>query len=327
MIPRAAFTIALAFVLLAAPLVGEAQQTGKVYTLGVLSSAAGPSRTYSLILSNALRDSGYELGRNLVMEPRYAAGKVEQLPDLAADLVRRKVDIILAFGASESLAAVKATATIPIVFMSPVPVELGLVRSLARPGGNVTGVSADVTPEVVGKLLELLKMMVPSLSRLAVLGDPDGPTLQVYKGAAREPGQILRVEARVVGVRRERDFEAAFAMIAGDRPDALFLTADPLILLHSKRIADFAAKHRVPTMASVRTFVDDGGLMSYGPNFSDLMRRVASHVDKILKGARPADLPVEQPTTFELVINRQTAKVLGLTIPQSLLLRADEVIH
>jgi putative ABC transport system substrate-binding protein len=326
MILRAAFTIALAFGPFAAPLVCEAQQTGKVYTIGVLTSAAGPSRTYGPILSNALRDRGYEFGRNLVMEPRYAAGKVEELPDLAADLVRRKVDIIFALGASESLAAMKATTTIPIVFMSAAPVELGLVRSLARPGGNVTGLSADVGPEVVGKLLELLKTMVPSLSRVAVLVDTDRPEFQVWERAGREAGQTLRVQARMVGVRREGDFETAFAMIAGDRPDALMISADPAISPHLKRIADFAAKHRLPTISYVRTIVDEGGLMSYGPNVSDLMRRVASYVDKILKGARPADLPVEQPTKFELVINLKTAKALGLTIPQSLLLRADEVI-
>lgn len=317
-------TMALATPLLAMPL--QAQQTGKIYTVGILSSV-GPSPTYSAIFVNALRDSGYQLAQNLVLEPRYAAGKVEQLPDLAADLVRRKVDLILAFGVSESLAAVKATATIPIVFMSPAPVELGLVRSLARPGGNATGLSVDTGPPVVGKLLELLKTMVPGLSRVIGLVDTDRPDLAMWARAGREAGQTLRVELRLVPVRREADLEAAFAMIAGDRPDALMLTGDPVILLHLKRIANFAAKHRLPTASYVRTLVDEGGLLSYGPNIGDLMRRTVPYVDKILKGARPADLPVEQPTRLELVINLTTTKALGLTVPPALLLRADEVVQ
>jgi putative tryptophan/tyrosine transport system substrate-binding protein len=312
---------------LASPLAAAAQQGGKVYSIGVLSTLAGPSPTYGPVFSSALRDSGYELGRNLVIESRYAAGKVEQLPDLAADLVRRKVDIILAFGASESLAAVKTTATIPIVFTSPSPVELGLVRSLARPGGNATGLSADVTPEIAGKLLELLKMAVPSLSRIVGLAHSDRPALPAYEQALRRAAQTLRVEARLVGVRHEGDFDAAFAKIAGDRPDALMLAADPLIFLHRKRITDFAVTHALPTVAGVRDFVDDGGLMSYGPNFGDLLRQVVHYTDRILRGAKPADLPVEQPTKFELVINLKTAKALGLTIPPALLARADQVIE
>lgn len=322
---RAALTMALAVTLLAMPL--QAQQTGKIYTIGILSSAAGPSPTYSPILVNALRDSGYQLARNLVLEPRYAAGKVEQLPDLAADLVRRKVDLILAFGVSESLAAVKATATIPIVFMSPAPVELGLVRSLARPGGNATGLSVDTGPPVIGKLLDLLKTMVPGLSRVVGLVDTDRPDLAIWERAGKEAGQTLRVELRLVPVHREADLDAALARIAGDRPDALMLTGDPVILLHLKRITEFAAKHRLPTGSYVRTLVDEGGLLAYGPNIGDLMRRTVPYVDKILKGARPADLPVEQPTKLELVINLTTTKALGLTVPPSLLLRADEVVQ
>ena len=321
---RAVLAMALACGLLAARL--EAQPAARVYTIGVLS-AAGPSPTYGAIFANALRDSGYQQGRNLVLESRHTAGKVEQLPDLAADLVRRKVDLILAFGASESIAAAKATATIPIVFMSPTPVELGLVRSLAHPGGNVTGVSVTTGPAVIGKLLELLKTMVPGLSRVALLVDPDRPGLAVWERAAREAMQTLRVEPRMVPVHREGDVEAAFATIAGDRPDALLLTADPLIILHLKRITDFAARHRLPTASLARPMVDDGCLMSYGPNAGDLLRRTVLYVDKILKGARPAVLPVEQPTRFELVINLTTAKSLGLTIPPAVLSRADEVVQ
>jgi ABC-type uncharacterized transport system substrate-binding protein len=312
---------------LAAPLAVGAQQAGKVYTIGVLTSAAGPSAEYGPILFNALSESGYHMGRNLVMEPRYAAGKVDQLPDLAADLVRRKVDLILAFGVAESLAAVKATATIPIVFMSPAPVELGLVRSLARPGGNATGLSVDTGPPVIGKVLELLKTMVPSLSRVTGLVDTNRPDLAIWERAGRQAGQILGVEFRMVPVHRETDLDAAFATIASDRPNALLLTGDPVIFLHLRRITDFAAKHRLPTGSYLRALVDEGGLMSYGPNVADLMRRSVSYVDRILKGAKPAELPVEQPTKLELVINLKTAKALGLTIPPSLLARADHVIE
>jgi putative ABC transport system substrate-binding protein len=312
---------------LAAPLAVEAQQGGKLYTIGVLTSASGPSPTYGPIVSSALRDSGYELGRNVVLETRYAAGRVEQLPDLAADLVRRKVDLVLAFGASESLAAMKATTAIPIVFLSPTPVELGLVQSLARPGGNLTGLSVDTGPPVVGKILESLRMVVPALSRVAVLVDPHRPVLAIWWKAGIEAAQALQVQLRMVPVQREEDLEAAFAMIARDRPNALLLTADAMVLLNLKRITDFALKYRLPTASYVRDLVDEGGLISYGPNFGDLMRRAVSYVDKILKGAKPADLPIEQPTKFDLVINLKTAKALGLTIPSSLLGRADHVVE
>jgi putative tryptophan/tyrosine transport system substrate-binding protein len=326
-VDRRRFIGTLAGGLLTAPLAAEAQQAGKLYSIGVLTSAAGPSPTYGPIVSSALRGNGYQVGRNVVLEARYAAGRVEQLPDLAADLVRRKVDLVLAFGASESLAAMKATTTIPIVFLSPTPVELGLVQSLARPGGNLTGLSVDTGPAVVGKILESLRLVVPALSRVAVLVDPHRPVLAIWWKAGMEAGQALKVQLRMVPVQREEDLEAAFAMIAGDRPDALLLTADALVSLNLKRITDFALKHRLPTASYVRDLVDEGGLMSYGPNFGDLMRRAVSYVDKIFKGARPADLPVEQPTKFELAINLKTAKALGLTIPPSLLQRADQVIE
>jgi putative ABC transport system substrate-binding protein len=325
-VDRRAFLGSLTGGLLAAPLAAEAQQPGKLYNIGVLTSAAGPSPTYAPIVRSALRDNGYQVGRNVMLEARYAAGRVEQLPDLAADLVRRRVDLILAFGASESVAAMKATATIPIVFLSPTPVELGLIQSLAHPGGNLTGLSVDTGPAVVGKILESLRMVVPALSRVALLVDPHRPGLAIWWKAGMEAGQALQVQLRMVPMQREEDLEAAFAMIAGDRPDALLLTADALVLSNLKRITDFALKHRLPTASYVRDLVDEGGLMAYGPNFGDLMRRAVWYVDKIFKGARPADLPVEQPTTFELVVNLKTAKALGLTIPPSLLQRADHVI-
>jgi putative ABC transport system substrate-binding protein len=323
---RRAFVTGLGTVL-AASLGAEAQPAKNISVIGMLSMAAGPSPIYGAAFFDALRDRGWEPGHNLTVEPRFAAGSAERLPDLAADLVRRKVDVILAFGAAETLAAAKATTTIPIVFMGSVPVELGLVHSLARPGGNVTGVSAVVTPDIVGKLLELTKTMVPGLSRVAFLFDPDRPDLQVYERAAREAAQTLQLEAQLIGVHRESEFDAAFATIVAGRFEALYIGADALILLNGTRVTGFAAKHRLPTVASVRVLVEEGALMSYGPNPNDLLRRVASYADKILKGAKAADLPVEQPTKFEFVINMKTAKALGVTIPPSLLLRADQVIE
>jgi putative ABC transport system substrate-binding protein len=323
---RRAFVVGLGAVL-ATPLAAEAQPVKSAYVIGILSMAAGPSPIYGPALFNALRELGWESGRNLTVEPRFAGGGAERLPDLAADLVRRKVDVILAFGAAETLAAAKATATVPIVFMGSVPVELGLVRSLARPGGNVTGVSAVVTPEIIGKQLELLKTMMPGLSRVAFLFDPERPDLSVYQRVSQEAAHTLRLEARLVGVRRENDFEAAFATIVAERSEALFIGSDALILMQGKRVMSFAANHRLPTMASVRAFVDDGGLISYGPNPIDLLRRVAWYADKILRGAKAADLPIEQPTRFELIINIKTAKALGLTIPPSLLMRVDQFIE
>jgi putative tryptophan/tyrosine transport system substrate-binding protein len=323
---RRAFVVGLGAVL-AAPLAAEAQPAKSAHVIGILSMAAGPSPIYGPALFNALRDLGWESGRNLTVEPRFAGGGAERLPDLAADLVRWKVDVILAFGAAETLAAAKATATVPIVFMGSVPVELGLVRSLARPSGNVTGVSAVVTPEIIGKQLELLKTMMPGLSRVAFLFDPERPDLSVYERVSQEATHTLRLEARLVGVRRENDFEAAFTTIVAERSEALFIGSDALILRHGKRVMSFAADHRLPTMASVRAFVDDGGLMSYGPNPIELLRRVAWYADKILRGAKAADLPIEQPTRFELIINLKTAKALGLTVPPSLLVRADQIIE
>jgi ABC-type uncharacterized transport system substrate-binding protein len=326
-VTRRAFIGTFAGGLLAAPLAAQAQPVGKVYTIGVLTSAAGPSPRYSPIVIGALRDSGYEVGRNLVIESRYASGDVARLPELAGDLVRRKVDLILAFGPAESMAAAKATSTIPIVFLTPTPVELGLARSLARPGANLTGVSVDTGPEVIGKLLELLKTIVPRLSRLAVLSDPDRPDRAFWDRAAGDAVRALRVEAQMIAVHREGDLDAALATVVASRADAVLATADPAVLFHLKRITDFAVKHRLPTATYGRSIVDEGGLMSYGPNISDLMRRTIVYVDRVLKGANPADLPVEQPTKFELIINLKTAKALGLTIPPSLLARADEVIE
>jgi putative ABC transport system substrate-binding protein len=316
--------------LLAAPLAAEAQQAAKVARIGYLSTnlAASPNRPEAF--RQGLRDLGYVEGRNLVIEYRYAEGKVEQLPALAAELVALKVDVIVASGTLAALAAKQATSTLPIVF-SPAgdPVGSGLVTSLARPGGNVTGLSA-FAPELVGKRLELLKQAVPGVSRVAVLWQPGAfgeraemDTLKRAEVAARDLG----VPLQFVEARGPADFDRAFSDMTRARAGALTVLASNMFNSERRRLVDLAAKNRLPALYSARELVDAGGLMSYGANLADLNRRAATYVDKILKGTKPADLPVEQPTKFELVINLKTAKALGLTIPQSVLARADEVIQ
>ena len=316
--------------LLAAPLAAEAQQAAKVARIGYLSTnlAALPNRPEAF--RQGLRDLGYVEGRNLVIEYRYAEGKVEQLPALAAELVALKVDVIVASGTLAALAAKQATSTLPIVF-SPAgdPVGSGLVTSLARPGGNVTGLSA-FAPELVGKRLELLKQAVPGVSRVAVLWQPGAfgeraemDTLKRAEVAARDLG----VPLQFVEARGPADFDRAFSDMTRARAGALTVLASNMFNSEGRRLVGLAAKNRLPALYSARELVDAGGLMSYGANLADLNRRAATYVDKILKGTKPADLPVEQPTKFELVINLKTAKALGLTIPQSVLARADEVIQ
>ena len=300
-----------------------ATQAGRIYKIGILSLADRPDTKSAPMFVSALRDRGYEPGRTLIIIERYAAGNLVQLPDLAADLIRQKVDILLTVGSSETLAALKATTTIPIVFVSPSPVELGIVRSLARPGGNATGMSADVAPEVVGKLMEFLKQVIPRLSRVTVFWNPDRPESRIYENAVREASKLLRVEPRFVNVRTGHDLETALMAIAGERPDALMIGNTS----NQTRITNFALKNSLATISYERNPVDDGGLMSYGPNLGEIMRGLAAYIDKILKGAKPADLPVEQPAKFELVINMKTAKALGVMIPQSMLLQANEVIE
>jgi putative ABC transport system substrate-binding protein len=275
-----------------------------------------------------LRELGWVEGQNLVIEYRSAEGRFDRLPELAAELVRLKVDVIVAAPTPGALAAKKATATVPIVGVSLTePVGVGLIASLARPGGNVTGVAYSVGTDIFGKDLALLKEVVPKVRRVAVLSNPDGPvqplTISNVKAAARSLGLELQlVEARGPG-----DFDRAFAAMAKERVGALFVVTDPVFIPHRARLVSLAAKSRLPSIFTQRADVEAGGLLSYGPSFADMYRRAAAYVDKILKGARPADLPVEQPTKFELVINLKTAKTLGLTIPPSLLQRADEVIQ
>jgi putative ABC transport system substrate-binding protein len=313
----------------AAPFAAEAQQAAKVARIGFLATNLATDRHLSEAFRQGLRDLGYVEGRNLVIEYRDAEGKVERFPALAAELVALKVDVIVASGTLAALAVKQATRTLPVVF-SPAgdPVGSGLVTSLARPGGNVTGLSA-FAPELVGKRLELLTQAVPGVSRVAVLWQPgafgegtEKDTLKRAEVAARNLG----VRLQFVEARGPADFDRAFSDVTRARASALTALGSNMFTSERRRLVDLAAEKRLPAMYAVRDYVDAGGLMSYGPNLADLYRRAATYVDKILKGARPADLPVELPTKVELIINLKTAKTLGLTIPQSVLGRADELI-
>jgi len=265
-----------------------------------------------------------------VIEYRYSGGKFDRLPALAAELVALKVDVIVASSTPAALAAKQATRTLPIVFAAAGdPVASGLVTSLARPGGNVTGL-AVLAPELVGKCLELLTQAVPGVSRVAVLWYPGGHGERTEKNiltGAEVAGRALGVRLQFVETRGPADFDGAFAEMTRARAGALTVLPSNMLINERRRLVDLAAKNRLPAVYGSREFVDAGGLMAYGPNFADMFRRAATYVDRILKGAKPADLPVEQPTKFELVINLKTAKALGLTIPQSLLLRADQIIE
>jgi len=296
-----------------------------------LSLNLAPNSHLQESFRQGLRDLGYIQGRNIVIEIRDAEGKPERLPALAAELVALKVDVIVTGGGTPpALAAKQATKTIPIVFSSaPDPVTDRLVTSLARPGGNVTG-SSNLNPELVGKCLEQLTQAVPRISLVAVLwqsGFMDERTDREMLKAADVAARALRVRLQVVEARVPGDIDRAFSKMTGERADALTVLPSAMLFTERRRLVDLAAKHRLPAVYVQREFVDAGGLMSYGPNLADLFRRAATYVDKILKGAKPADLPVEQPTKFELVINLKAAKALGLTIPQSLLGRADEVMQ
>jgi putative tryptophan/tyrosine transport system substrate-binding protein len=309
----------------------QAQQPKKIPRIGYLSNTdpAGEA-TRSEAIRVALRERGYIEGQNIAIEYRYTEGKRDRAPELAAELVRLKVDIIVvAGGASWILAAKNATKTIPIVMTGAGadPVKEGFIESLARPGGNVTGIT-NLIRELGGKRLELLKEAVPKVARVAVLYDPATP------GGVRELKEVLPVAARALGltlrsweVRDADGFERVFAALNKERPDGLYVTGGPLMNANQKRTIGFALKSRLPSTYARKEAVDAGGLMSYGADLADSYRRVAYYVDRILKGAKPADLPVEQPTKFELVINLKTAKQIGVTIPQSMLYRADKVIR
>ena len=326
---RRAFVTGLGAVLAAPGAVG-AQQAGKVYRIGYLSAgtALGTGNTrYIEAFRQGLRDLGWIEGQNIKFDYRYADGQFDRLPALADELIRLNVDLIAASPTPAALAAKNATRTIPIVGMSLTePVDVGLVATLARPGGNVTGVTYGVNAEIFGKQLALIKDAMPSVRRVAVLSNPSIPTQPLALKAVSTAARSLGVQLQPFAVRAPGDFDAAFAAMGRERVGALVVVMDPMMFLHRSRLADATMTHRLPSVSTQAPWAEAGGLLSYGPNLSDVYRRAASYVDKILKGAKPADLPIEQPTKFELVINLKTAKALGLTIPPSLLARADQVI-
>jgi putative ABC transport system substrate-binding protein len=327
---RRTFMAILTGGLVAAPLAAEAQQAAKVARIGFLALNPAPNPHLQEAFRQGLRDLGYVEGRNVVIEYRSAEGKPERFPTLAAELVALKVDVLVAPSTPGALAAKQATRTLPIVFATASdPVASGLVTSLARPGGNVTGLSI-LAPELVGKALELLTKAVPGVTRVAVLWQPgvlgERTEKDMLKGA-EVAARALGVRLQFVEARGPDDFDRAFSDMTRAHAGALAVLGSSVFSLEGRRLADLAAKNRLPALYPWREDVDAGGLMSYGPNAADLLRRAATYVDKILKGAKPGDLPVEQPTKFELVINLKTAKALGLTIPPSLLQRADEVIQ
>jgi putative ABC transport system substrate-binding protein len=320
-------SILVAIVLLALGVIAEAQQTKKVPRIGYLSTGS-PSSTKEVAeaFRQGLHDLGYVEGKNITIEYRYAERMAERLPNLVAELVQLKVDIIVVGGSPATQAAINATKTIPIVMTNVTdPVGIGLVASLAHPGGNVTGLS-NVGSDLGGKQLELLKEASPKISRVAVLSDSAIPGNALWLGAMKVAAPALRITLQPVDVHRPDDFERAFSAIKKEHASALSALRNGVNVYYRARIVDFAAKSKLPAMYPDIEDVQAGGLMSYGPNFADLFRRAATYVDKILKGAKPADLPVEQPTKFEFVINLKTAKQIGVTIPQSVLFRADKVI-
>jgi ABC-type uncharacterized transport system substrate-binding protein len=322
--------LAMTFVLaiLLAPFAVAAQQPGKVYRIGILagSSQALNWQPGNEALQQGLRELGYMEGKNVILEYRYTEGNVALFPELAAELVRSNVDIIVALGHPMVLAAKHATKTIPIVMTVPTdPVETGLVESLAHPGGNITGFTSR-TIETAGKPLELFKETVPTLVRVAILCDAANPFNILHAKEVQTAGRALGLTVQLWEVHGTDDFERVFTALSQERPDGLYVTGGPLIRANEKRIMDFAVKSGLPSVHEGRASVEAGGLMSYAYDIVDQYRRVASYVDKILKGTKPADLPVERPMKFELVINLKTAQALGITIPPTLLFQADEVI-
>ncbi len=330
---RRVFVVALGGCLLGAPPTANAQQPSKVARIGFLltGSLESPEMRVGLYaFRQGLRERGYVEGQNIVIEVRGADGKIERLPGLASELVRLKVDLIVAGGYASGRAAQQATTTIPIVAVAMGdPVGDKLVASLARPGGNITG-STFLGPELVPKRLELLKEALPTASRVAALWHPGAFGERTTKDMMKETeaaAQARRVQLQLVAVRGSDELDYAFSTITREGAAALIVFPSAMLFSERRRIVDLAPRHRLPSMYNAREFMELGGLIAYGASITDLNRRAATYVDKFLKGANPADLPVEQPTKFELAINLKTAKALGLTIPQSLLLRADEVIQ
>jgi putative ABC transport system substrate-binding protein len=326
-ISRRTFVAALAGGVLAAPQAAGAQQ-GKVPRIGWLG---GPTREtaqpFVRPFLQGLQELGWVEGRNIVIEWRFAGGQAERLPELAAELVRLRVELIVVPSTPTAVAAKNATTTIPLVTVGGNdPVALGLVASLARPGGNITGLTLSLGPEIAGKQFELLKETVPKVSRVCALWNPTTPGNPLALREAESAARALGVELQPLEARGLGDFDGAFAAMRAKRAGALHVLGDVMFVTHRARLAELAGKHRLPAMYSQREFVDDGGLMSYGAKVSNNFRRAATYVDRILKGATPADLPIERPTTFELIVNAKAAKAIGLTIPPSILARADQII-
>jgi putative ABC transport system substrate-binding protein len=319
--------VAVTLLLLAAPLAAEAQPAGKAPRVGFLFyGSAGPSPEVEAF-RQGLRELGYIEGQNISIEYRFARGRVERLPELAAELVRLRPDVIVTPGTPGSMAAKQATSTIPVVFAGVADaVGAGLVANFARPGGNVTGLTS-ISAQLGGKRLELLKAVAPKASRVAVLYNPGDRSNVLVLKELQEAAPALGLILQPLEVRGPGEFKGAFVAMSRERAHALVGAAGVLTTEHRKAVVDLAARSRIPAMWGERQFVEAGGLMSYAVNFYDQIRLAATYVDKILKGAKPAELPVEQPTTYELAINLKTAKALGLTIPSSVLLRADRVIE
>jgi ABC-type uncharacterized transport system substrate-binding protein len=327
MASRRAFLATVTGGLLAAPLAVRAQQTAKVYRIGFVwdSPTVWPHALEAF--QQGLRDLGWVEGQNIIVEYRWAEGRFDRLPGLMDELVRLKVDLIVAPTSIYTGAAKRATSTIPIVFVSHAdPIGSGHVASLARPGANATGLTI-IMSETMAKSLELLKAIIPRLTRVAIIWDPATPSHLPGVKAVEAAGRTLDLQFQTLAVRSAAEFDSAFSAIGREHAGAVLVLSTPLFIGEAKQLAELALTHKLPTMFGPREHVEAGGLLSYGPDRADLYRRAAAYVDKILKGTKPADLPVQQATKFEFVINLKTAKALGLTIPQSVLLRADEVLQ
>jgi putative ABC transport system substrate-binding protein len=321
------FCLVLSALFLTFDIPTQAQQREKIPRIGFLSSFSTSNTVgWEQAFRQGLRDLGWTEGKNISIEYRYSEGKGERLPELAAELVRLKVNVIVTSITPDTLAAKNATKEIPIVMASVNdPIGSGFVNSLAHPGGNITGLT-NIASELSGKRLELLKEIVPDLKRVAVLWDPEGPASSLSWKESQVPARALGLQLYSMETRRANDFDKAFADAIRARVGALAIGPNAVVTRNQKRIADLAAKNRLPSISVLSEFVEFGGLMAYGPDRSDLFRRAATYVDKILKGTKPADIPVEQPTKFELMINLKTAKQIGVIIPQWVLVKADKVI-
>ena len=314
---------------LAASLAAEAQQAGKVYQVAWLSGSSPSSSPGGVgdAFQQGLKDLGWVEGHNIRLVYRYVGGDFDQLPSVAAELVRMRVDVIVASTPAALAAVRKATSTIPIVMVyGPDPVDVGLVASLGRPGGNVTGLTS-LSADLSLKQLDLFKQIVPGLARVAVLFNPANPWHPAAVERIEPAARTMGLRCQRVSVRGPAEFDAAFAAMSTDKANGVLNLSDPMTFTHRARLAELAVKHRLPTMNGVIGYTEAGGLASYWPNDAEMFRHAATYVDRILRGARPGDLPVEQPTKFELIINLKTAKALGLTVPPSLLARADQVIE